>query len=85
MQYGSFYGSKDGDLCGVQQDHSQMGLIRAATILAVDERVRTPSLELKCLGTSFNGKNKSFQSLGIQHGRRVIKTHCNYLGASSSV
>ena len=52
-----------------------MGLNRAAAILAIDNRFRTPSLELKCLGTSFNGKNKSFQSLGIQHGRRVIKTH----------
>ena len=32
-----------------------MGRIRAAAILTIDNRFRTPSLELKCLGTSFGG------------------------------
>ena len=45
-----------------------MGHIRAAAILAIDNRFRSPSLELKCLGTSF-------QSLGFQHGRRVIMAY----------
>ena len=35
-----------------------MGLIRAAAILAIDNRFRTPSFELKCLGTSFGGQNQ---------------------------
>ena len=47
-----------------------MGHIRAAAILAIDNR-------LKCLGTRFGGANKRFQSLGTQHGRRVIKVHCH--------
>ena len=50
-----------------------MGLIRTAAILANDNRFRTLSLELKCLGTSLSGAKQTFQSLGIQHGRRVIK------------
>ena len=52
-----------------------MGLICAAAILAIDNRFRTPSLELKCLGTSFSGAKQKFQSLGTQHGRRLIKAH----------
>ena len=54
-----------------------MGLIRAAAILATDNRFRTPRLELKCFGNEFRcmRKNKSFQSLGIQHGRGVIKAY----------
>ena len=52
-----------------------MAFIRAAAILAIGNKFRTPSLELKCLGTSFVAKDKSFESLGTQHGRRVIKTH----------
>ena len=47
-----------------------MGLIRAAAILAIDNRFRTPSVELKCLGTSFGGAKQKFQ-----HGRHVIKAH----------
>ena len=54
-----------------------MGNIPAAAILPIDNRFRTQSLELKCLGTSFRGgQNKSFQSLGTQNGRPVIKAHC---------
>ena len=52
-----------------------MGLIRAAAILAVDNRCRTASLEFKCLGTSFGGAKQKFQSLGTQHGHRVIKAY----------
>ena len=53
-----------------------MGVIRAADILAIDNKFRTLSLELKCLGTSFGGAmQKVSLSLGIQHGRRVIKAH----------
>ena len=37
-----------------------MGLIRAAAILAIDNRFRTPSLQLKCLGTSFGGPKQKF-------------------------
>ena len=54
-----------------------MGLIRAASILAIDNRFRTWSLELKCLGTSFGGAKQKFGLVGTQHGRRVIKA---YLG-----
>ena len=36
-----------------------MGLIRAAAILAIDNRIRTLSLELKCLGTSFGGAKQN--------------------------
>ena len=50
-----------------------MGFYHAAAILAIENRFRTPSLELKYMGTSFCGQNKRFQSLGTQHGRRVIK------------
>ena len=60
-----------------------MRLICAAAILAIDNRIRTLSLELKCLGTSFGGQNKIFQSLGIQHGRRMIKAHCRALPNTS--
>ena len=35
----------------------KMGLIRAAAILAI---FRTPSLDLKCLGTSFGGAIEEF-------------------------
>ena len=34
-----------------------MGLIRAAAILAIDNRFRTLSLDLKCLGKSLGGAN----------------------------
>ena len=37
-----------------------MGLIRAAAILAIDNRFRTPRLELKCLGTRFGGVKQKF-------------------------
>ena len=37
-----------------------MGLIRAAAVFSVDHRFRTPSLELKCLGTSFGGAKQKF-------------------------
>ena len=37
-----------------------MGLIRAAAILAIDNRFRTASLELECLGTSFGGQKQKF-------------------------
>ena len=47
-----------------------MDLNRAAAILA-------PRLQLKCLGASFGGQNKGFQSLRSQYGRRVIKAHEN--------
>ena len=43
-----------------------MGLIRMAAILALDNRFRTPSLELKCLGMSLGGQKLSFQSPGTQ-------------------
>ena len=52
-----------------------MGLIRAAAILAIDNRFRTPSLELKGLGTSFGAQKQNFSiprdsaiSLQIQLG-----------------
>ena len=50
-----------------------MGLIRAAAILAIENRFRTPSLELKYLGTSFGVQKQKSHSLGTQHGRVVIK------------
>ena len=37
-----------------------MGLIRAAAILAIDNRIRTSSLELKCSGTSFGAQKQKF-------------------------
>ena len=37
-----------------------MGLIRTVAILAIDNTFRTPSLELKCLGTSFGGAKQKF-------------------------
>ena len=40
---------------GEIQTEETMGLIRTAAILAIDNRFRTLSLELKCLGTSFGG------------------------------
>ena len=43
--------------------------------MAIDIRFRTPRLELKCLGTSFGGENKGFQSHETKHGRLVIKAH----------
>ena len=46
-------------LCGVGVVHV-MGLIRAAAILAIDNRFRTLSLELKSLGTSFGGAKQKF-------------------------
>ena len=43
-----------------------MGLIRAVAVLPIDKRFRTPSLELKCLGTSFGGgKRKLFNRLEL--------------------
>ena len=38
----------------------RMGLIRAAAILAIDNRFRTLSLELKCLETSFGAQKQKF-------------------------
>ena len=35
------------------------------------DRFRTPSLELKCLGTSFGDAKQNFQSLGTQHSLRT--------------
>ena len=37
-----------------------MCLIRVAAILAIDNRFRTPSLDLKCLGTSFGAQRQTF-------------------------
>ena len=37
-----------------------MGLFRAAAILAIENRFRTSSLELKCLGTSFGARKQMF-------------------------
>ena len=45
-----------------------IGLIRAAAILAIDNRFCTPTF-------GSVGQNKSFQSLGTQHGHLVIKAH----------
>ena len=39
---------------------STMGLIHVAAILAIGNIFRTPSLELKCLGTSFGGAKPKF-------------------------
>ena len=50
----------------IQMDH-----IRAAAILAIDNRFRTPRLELKCLETSFGGAKQKFSI--PWDGRRVIK------------
>ena len=52
-----------------------MDFIHTAAILAIDNRFRTPGLQLKCLETSFGAQNKRFQSLGTQDGSRVIKAH----------
>ena len=54
-----------------------MSLIRAAAILDVDNRFRIPSLNV--WERVSVRKNKSFQSLGTQHGRRVIKTKARIL------
>ena len=40
-----------------------MGLIRAAAKLALDDRFRTPSLELKCSGTTFGAQKQKFSIL----------------------
>ena len=50
-----------------------MGFIRAAAILATDNRFRTPSLELKCLATSFSVQKQKFSIPQDLHSRRVIK------------
>ena len=39
---------------------TNMGLIHAAAMLAIDNRFRIPSLELKCLGTSFGAQKQKF-------------------------
>ena len=36
------------------------GLIRVTAVLAIVHRFRTPSLEFKCLGTSFGGQKQTF-------------------------
>ena len=56
----------------------KINLICAAAILAIDNRFRTPSLELKCLGSNFGGGKQEFQSLGTQHSRRVRETKAAY-------
>ena len=51
-----------------------VGLYSRGSHIGYRHRFRTAGLELKCLGTSFGGQKQKFQSLGTQHGRRVIKT-----------
>ena len=43
----------------------QIGLIRAAAILAIDNRFGTLSLEVKCLGKSFGGAKRKFSFLNM--------------------
>ena len=52
-----------------------MGLTRAGAILAIDNRFYTPSLELKCLGTSFGGQKQKFSIPRDSTWLRVIKAH----------
>ena len=51
-----------------------VGLYSRGSHIGYRHRFRTAGLELKCSGTSFGGQKQKFQSLGNQHGRRVIKT-----------
>ena len=49
-----------------------MGLISAAAILAIDNRFRTPSMELTCLETSFGAQKQQFSI-----PRDSTWPHCN--------
>ena len=54
----------------------EMELCHAAAMLVRDQRFRTASLALICMGTSSRGKKGSFRSLGTQYDRRhVIKAY----------
>ena len=60
--------------------NARMGLIR---LLAIDNRFRTPSLELKCLhGTELRWATTSFNPSGLNIEHCLIKAHSLALNVS---